>query len=97
MLGGALGLAILASLASSRTTDLLATGHSHPDALTGGYHAAFLAGAASAALGAVAAAGWLRPAQTPSPGTAAASRAKPALTSATGNEISAPENRQLKA
>jgi EmrB/QacA subfamily drug resistance transporter len=56
MMGGALGLAILASLAASRTDSLLASGDSRLQALTGGYHAAFLAGAiaalAAAALGA---------------------------------------------
>jgi MFS family permease len=57
MMGGALGLAVLASVASSRTHHLSATGHGHLDALTGGYHAAFAAGAvfaiAAAAIGAV--------------------------------------------
>ena len=50
MMGGGLGLAVLASLAASRTTHLLAGGASHAVALTGGYHVAFLAGAAFAAL-----------------------------------------------
>jgi EmrB/QacA subfamily drug resistance transporter len=39
--GGALGLAILATLSSSRTDHLLAQGTSHAAALTGGYHVAF--------------------------------------------------------
>jgi MFS family permease len=39
--GGALGLAILATLSSSRTDDLVAQGTSHAAALTGGYHVAF--------------------------------------------------------
>src|SRR5438270_1715605 len=39
MMGGALGLAVLASLASSRTSSLLTSGHARLDALTGGYHA----------------------------------------------------------
>jgi EmrB/QacA subfamily drug resistance transporter len=55
MMGGALGLAVLASLAASRTDALLADGSSEAAALTGGYHVAFLAGAifaaAAAALG----------------------------------------------
>jgi EmrB/QacA subfamily drug resistance transporter len=46
MMGGALGLAVLASLAASRTDTLAASGDSPLVALTGGYHAAFLAGAA---------------------------------------------------
>src|SRR5262249_16200067 len=48
MMGGALGLAVLASLAASRTGSLTASGHSHLAALVGGYHAAFLVGAAFA-------------------------------------------------
>jgi EmrB/QacA subfamily drug resistance transporter len=44
MMGGALGLATLASLAASRTSHLLATGESTAAALTGGYHWAFLLG-----------------------------------------------------
>jgi EmrB/QacA subfamily drug resistance transporter len=46
MMGGALGLAILASLADFRTDSLLDSGESTASALTGGYHAAFLLGAA---------------------------------------------------
>src|SRR5688572_8059366 len=44
--GGALGLAVLATLASSRSEDLLAAGESSPAALTSGYHLAFAVGAA---------------------------------------------------
>ncbi len=40
--GGALGLAVLATLSATRTRDLLAGGQSTPAALTGGYHLAFL-------------------------------------------------------
>jgi EmrB/QacA subfamily drug resistance transporter len=49
MMGGALGLAILASLAVSRSASLLATGSSQSAALNGGLHAAFLVGALCAA------------------------------------------------
>jgi EmrB/QacA subfamily drug resistance transporter len=52
MMGGALGLAVLASLAASRTNALLAGGESQAAALTGGYHLAFLLGAIFAALAA---------------------------------------------
>ncbi|HJS49716.1 MAG TPA: DHA2 family efflux MFS transporter permease subunit [Gaiellaceae bacterium] len=45
MMGGALGLAVLASLAASRTDTLLAEGEGQAAALTGGYHVAFLVGA----------------------------------------------------
>jgi len=48
MMGGALGLAILASLAASRTDSLLASGDDSLVALNGGYHVAFLVGAAFA-------------------------------------------------
>jgi EmrB/QacA subfamily drug resistance transporter len=67
MLGGALGLAVLASLAATRTGSLLAAGQGHLAALNGGYHAAFLAGAACAA-GAALLSCWLRP---PAPAPAA--------------------------
>ena len=57
MMGGALGLAVLASLAASRHDTLLGEGHSDAAALTGGYHLSFLVGAlfaiAAAALGAL--------------------------------------------
>ncbi len=39
--GGALGLAVLATLSASRTKTLSASGHSQAAALTGGYHLAF--------------------------------------------------------
>jgi EmrB/QacA subfamily drug resistance transporter len=45
MMGGALGLAVLASLAASRTDTLSADGDGHLAALVGGYHAAFVVGA----------------------------------------------------
>ena len=45
MMGGAVGLAVLASIADSRTANLLDAGESHASALTGGYHLAFLVGA----------------------------------------------------
>jgi MFS family permease len=57
MMGGALGLAVLASLAASRTETLRASGDGTLAALTGGYHAAFLLGAifaaGAAAIGAI--------------------------------------------
>jgi EmrB/QacA subfamily drug resistance transporter len=55
MMGGALGLAVLASLAASRTNALLASGTSELSALVGGYRLAFVVGALfAAAAGAVA-------------------------------------------
>jgi EmrB/QacA subfamily drug resistance transporter len=53
MMGGALGLAVLASLAAARTDTLLADGESQAAALTAGYHVAFLVGAIFAASAAV--------------------------------------------
>jgi EmrB/QacA subfamily drug resistance transporter len=49
MMGGALGLAVLASLAASRTESLVSEGTEHLAALTSGYHVAFLVGAVFAA------------------------------------------------
>jgi EmrB/QacA subfamily drug resistance transporter len=60
MMGGALGLAVLASLAASRTDSLLASGEEHLSALTGGYHLAFLVGAIFALSAALLGAGLLR-------------------------------------
>jgi EmrB/QacA subfamily drug resistance transporter len=54
MMGGALGLAILASVAGARTTQLTSLGADHAAALTGGYHAAFLGGALFALIATVA-------------------------------------------
>ena len=45
-IGGAIGLAVLATLASERTDTLRATGHSVDAALNGGFHLAYLVGAA---------------------------------------------------
>jgi EmrB/QacA subfamily drug resistance transporter len=54
-IGGALGLAVLSTLATSRTDDVLAGGTSTvPSALTEGFQSAFLGGAVIAALGFVA-------------------------------------------
>jgi EmrB/QacA subfamily drug resistance transporter len=61
MMGGALGLAVLASLAASRTNSLLASGSGELEALAGGYHAAFLVGALFAAAAAVIGGALLRP------------------------------------
>ena len=56
MMGGALGLAVLTSVAASHTSDLRASGGAPLEALVGGYHVAFLLGAvfafAAAAIGA---------------------------------------------
>ena len=52
--GGAIGLAVLSTLANSRTDDALASGSALPQALTDGFQAAFLGGALIGAVGFVA-------------------------------------------
>jgi EmrB/QacA subfamily drug resistance transporter len=56
MFGGALGLAILAAIATSHTNSLERHGDSLNTALTGGFHVAFLAGSGVAFVGALVAA-----------------------------------------
>jgi hypothetical protein len=67
MMGGALGLAVLASLADAQTRALTADGVNRLAALTGGYHTAFIVATvfatAAAALGAL----LLRPDAAPQP------------------------------
>ncbi|HEY7122187.1 MAG TPA: MFS transporter [Solirubrobacterales bacterium] len=54
-IGGALGLAVLSTIATSRTDDVMASGHSTlPNALTEGFQSAFLGGAIIATLGVIA-------------------------------------------
>jgi len=66
MMGGALGLAVLASLAAARTDNLLASGEDSLAALNAGYHVAFLVGAVFAAAAGVVAGLLLRsPAPAP--------------------------------
>jgi EmrB/QacA subfamily drug resistance transporter len=60
MMGGALGLAVLASLAANRSDTLAANGAGPVEALNGGYHVAFVAGAIFAAAAAAVAAARLR-------------------------------------
>jgi len=60
--GGAIGLAVLATLASQRTDSQLADGASHLAALNSGYHLAYLAGAALVGIAALVAIVVLRPA-----------------------------------
>ena len=71
MMGGALGLAVLASLASLRANHLLAGGADRLTALNGGYQSAFLVGACFAALAAVLGAALLREADAGQARTAA--------------------------
>ncbi|HEY1640577.1 MAG TPA: MFS transporter [Streptosporangiaceae bacterium] len=84
MLGGALGLAVLAGLAAGRTRDLLSAGQPQLAALTGGYHIAYLTGAGCAALAGLLAATWLRPAPAAPAPVAAPRAAEPELVTSTG-------------
>jgi EmrB/QacA subfamily drug resistance transporter len=54
-IGGALGIAALSTIATSRTEDAVATGTILPEALVDGFSSAFMVGAVFAALGLVAA------------------------------------------
>jgi len=67
--GGAIGLALLATISTERTQSLLADGESTAAALTGGFHIAFLIGAACAVAAIVTAVTVLR---SGAPATAAA-------------------------
>jgi EmrB/QacA subfamily drug resistance transporter len=60
MMGGSLGLAVLASLAAGRTQRLIASGVPSLDALNGGYHVAFIVGAIFAAASAILGAALIR-------------------------------------
>jgi len=53
MMGGALGLAILASLAAATTNGAIAAGADTVSALADGYHAAFAIGASFATLASI--------------------------------------------
>jgi EmrB/QacA subfamily drug resistance transporter len=59
--GGALGLAVLATLSATRSDSLLEAGESATSALTGGYHLAFLIGAALVGAAIVVAVAVLKP------------------------------------
>ena len=61
LLLGALGLAVLASLAAARANNLLSSGAQSVVALNGGYHVAFLIGAVFATTAALLGAIFLRP------------------------------------
>jgi EmrB/QacA subfamily drug resistance transporter len=70
LVGGTLGLAVLTTLATSRTNHLLGGGTAQLDALTSGYRLAFLIGAGLCLLGAAAAVTLLRPRPEAVPQTA---------------------------
>ena len=68
--GGALGLAVLATLSATRTESLAEDGEGIASALTGGYHLAFIVGAVFAAAAAAVAAKFLRVERVPETETA---------------------------
>jgi EmrB/QacA subfamily drug resistance transporter len=68
--GGSIGLAVLATVATQRTDALARSGGVDASALTAGYHRAFLVGALFALAGAVIAAGLLVRVRQPSPAAA---------------------------
>ncbi|MFI4913977.1 MAG: MFS transporter [Steroidobacterales bacterium] len=76
-MGGALGLAVMASLASRRTAGLLAHGATHLTALNDGYRSAFLVGALCAGLAGVLGAVLLRSNPTAALGLPAEASAAP--------------------
>jgi MFS family permease len=59
-IGGALGIAALSTIATTRTTDALAAGTAGPAALVDGFQAAFITGAILAAVGILASAVLIR-------------------------------------
>jgi hypothetical protein len=66
--GGALGLAVLATLATTRTESLVADGGSTAAALTSGYHLAFIVGAGLVAGAIAVAVSVLRPVEAAAEG-----------------------------
>jgi MFS family permease len=70
--GGALGLAVLATLSATHTDNLLADGESIDQALTSGYHLAFIVGAVLLLIGMVVAIFVLEPVEMPAHGEMAA-------------------------
>ena len=83
--GGAIGLAVLATLATERTDALVADGAAHAAALNSGFHLAYLIGAGVLAVAVVVAAGTLREpqaAQAPAAPRRAPRRARPAYAEA---------------
>jgi sugar phosphate permease len=59
-IGGALGIAALSTIATTRTDNAIADGSSQASALVTGFHGAFIAGVIVAAIGIVAAATLIR-------------------------------------
>jgi sugar phosphate permease len=75
--GGAVGLAVLATFATSRTSDLRAGGATMSAALNGGYHLAYLIGAGLVLAATVVALTVLRPVRSGAPAGARAAAGEP--------------------
>ena len=88
MMGGALGLAVLASLAASRTDSLRNSGEGALASLTGGYHVAFLVGAVFALTAAGLGVALLRAAR-PVPAHGAEEAAQPSAPTASRTRLEA--------
>jgi EmrB/QacA subfamily drug resistance transporter len=80
--GGAIGLAVLATLSSERTNSLLGSGTTEASALTSGYHVAYLVGAGLAATAVAIAIFVLRPPQPVEAPEAQLAEAEPAYSDA---------------
>ena len=80
--GGAIGLAVLATLATERTDGLLADGESPPTALNAGFHLAYLVGAGLVAVAIVVALRVLRPERVAAAKPGPAAPRKPAYSTA---------------
>jgi EmrB/QacA subfamily drug resistance transporter len=78
-IGGALGIAALSTIATSRTNDAVAGGATHASALVTGFHGAFFAGVLIAALGVVATLTLVRRDELEQPVDVEATEAQPAL------------------
>jgi EmrB/QacA subfamily drug resistance transporter len=97
LMGGALGLAALSTLAAAHTRGALAAGEGSAQALTGGFDRAFLAGAAICLLGALAAAALIRRPAGTQPALTAPSANAPASANASTGTVSAPVSRRRSA
>ena len=82
--GGALGLAVLATLSATRSESLVDAGESAASALTGGYHLAFLIGAALVGAAVVVAVAVLKPVERAEAETGEAAPAAAAPANAEG-------------
>ena len=85
--GAAIGLAVLATLAATKTDDLLTAGHSRPEALVGGYEVAFWVGAGLVVAALIVAVIVLEPAREPEGGEEPGSLATDELAEEAGTTL----------